>query len=304
MKNKLTIGTRGSELALWQANYIGNLLKSIYADLEINYKIITTKGDQILDKPLHSFGGKGIFTKELEIELSNGTIDIAVHSLKDMPTVQPDDLSIIAYSKRGPVHDVLLSKNPISKIDEIPLNSKIATGSIRRKAQLLWLLPDLEIIDIRGNITTRINKFNDSDCFGLVLAAAGLERLSLTGKISYHFPMKEILPAVGQGVLCVEGRSNDKQTIELLSKLNDVETELCVQAERTFLKALGGGCKTPIAAYCALNSDRLQIEGLVANKNGTELINYTVYGQPSEAKKLGYQLAKTLISFGASKYLE
>jgi len=238
------------------------------------------------------------------MELINGSIDIAVHSLKDMPTKQPEDLSLIAYSKRGPVHDVLITHDQINRINLIPVNSKIATGSIRRKAQLLWLLPDLDIVDIRGNITTRIKKLDDSDWYGLVLAEAGLDRLSLANKISYHFALTEMLPAVGQGVLCIEGRSNDTPTIELLSKVNDIETELCIQAERAFLKALGGGCKTPIAAYCELKFGRLHFDGLVADKYGTELIRYKIYGQPSEAKKMGYQLAKTLISHGASKFLE
>lgn len=304
MKNKLTIGTRGSELALWQAHHIGGLLKSLYPDLEINYKTITTKGDLILDKPLHSFGGKGIFTKELENELINGSIDIAVHSLKDMPTEQPEGLSIIAYSKRGPVNDVLIANEQIYRINSIPVNARIATGSIRRKAQLLWLLPDLDIVDIRGNITTRINKFESSDLYGLVLAEAGLERLSLINKISYQFPLTEMLPAVGQGVLCVEGRSNDKQTIELLSKVNDIETELCAQAERAFLKTLGGGCKTPIAAYCELRFGRLHFDGMVAARDGSDLIRYKIYGQPHETKRMGYQLARTLITHGANKFLE
>jgi hydroxymethylbilane synthase len=303
MKNKLIIGTRRSELALWQANNVAGLLKEKFPSLEIILKKVVTKGDKILDKPLEAIGGKGLFTKELESELLAGTIDIAVHSLKDMPTELPAGLSILAVPERGAVADVLVSRRKEYNLNTLPIHATVATGSLRRKSQLLWWRPDFNIPDLRGNVNTRIQKFLDSDWDGVVLAKAGLERLGLTDRITHEFSLKELLPAAGQGALAIEGRSNDKDVAQIVAAINHSETELCTLAERSFLQALGGGCKTPIAVYASIENAKMFIQGLVGSADGKKLLRKHLTGDAALAKHLGELLAEKLINQGAKDLL-
>jgi len=303
MKNKITIGTRGSELALWQAHFAGDLLSAKFPGLEVVYKIIKTKGDKILDTPLNLIGGKGLFTKELEAELLTGSIDIAVHSLKDMPTELPDGLELSAVTERHSVSDVLVAKRKGYTLNTLPVHATIATGSLRRKSQLLWWRPDLNIVDLRGNINTRLRKFHESDWHGMVLAKAGLERLGFTDDISHEFTFNEMLPAVGQGALCIEARTDDSETKEILSVIEDINTRKCVEAERSFLRTLGGGCKTPIAAHCRLVDGRLSLDGLVASTDGKALIRDNISADTSNPEITGRELAERLLEKGADKLL-
>jgi hydroxymethylbilane synthase len=303
MKNKLIIGTRRSELALWQANHIADLIRAKFPSLEIILKKVVTKGDKILDKPLETIGGKGLFTKELENELLAGSVDIAVHSLKDMPTELPEGLSILAIPQRGPVTDVLVSRRKEYNLNTLPIHASVATGSLRRKSQLLWWRPDFNIPDLRGNINTRINKFIESNWDGIVLAKAGLERLGLTDMITHEFSFNELLPAVGQGALAIEGRSNDSEIKEITSAINHRETELCTSAERSFLEALGGGCKTPVAAYASITNGKLLLQGLVGSADGRHQVRDSVEGNPEDANRIGKLLADKLINQGAKDLL-
>ena len=303
MKNNIIIGTRGSRLALWQARFIGDMLKKKHQTLQVEYKTITTKGDKILNSPLEQIPGKGLFTKELENELLTGAIDIAVHSFKDIPTELPDGLTILGVTERGPAADVLLTHRKEYSLNTLPIHAKVATGSVRRKAQLLWWRPDFIIPELRGNITTRIQKFLDSDWHGIVLAKAGLERLELTGMITHEFTLREMLPAVGQGALAIEGRSDDSETAALVTLINHDSTRRCITAERSFLKTLGGGCKTPIAAYCTISRDTLTLEGLVGSPDGKQQIRETLNGSTESPEKLGMELAQILIDKGAKTLL-
>lgn len=295
MIKKLIIGTRSSSLALWQAEHIKGLLFAKHPDLEIELKHIKTKGDEILDVSLDKFGDKGIFTKEIENELLSGTIDIAVHSLKDLQTELPEGLKLAGVPERSRVEDVLIAREQGISIDDLKLNATIATGSVRRKAQLLHRRPDLNIIDIRGNVNTRIDKFLKSDWDGMVLAAAGVERLGLEEYISSYIPADIILPAVGQGALGIEIREMDDNTEEIIKEINHEPTLIAVAAERAFLKAMGGGCKTPIAALGIVNGNELTLEGLVATDDGKNVLRKKISANIEDAVSLGEKLAKELI---------
>ncbi len=305
MKKKIIIGTRGSELAIWQAQFVEQLLVREFPSLLVENRIIETKGDKILNKPLELIGGKGLFTKELENELLNGTIDIAVHSLKDMPTELPAGLNLLGVTKRGPASDVLIVRSNEFSLATLPPSAAVATGSIRRKAQLFYKRPDLRIADLRGNINTRVQKFLESDWHAMVLAKAGLERLGISNLIIKELSFDEMLPAVGQGALGIEGRKDDNETIDLIKAIIDENTQVCTEAERAFLKALGGGCKTPIAAYCSLgDNDSLVLEGLVAATDGSVIIREKMTGHYDKPEMLGTLLAEELIQKGAKQLLK
>lgn len=294
MKQKLIIGTRSSRLALWQAEYIKRLVKDIHPEMEIELKLIKTKGDEILDISLDKFEDKGIFTKEIENELLKGTIDLAVHSLKDLQTELPEGLKLGAVPDRHRVEDVLIAREKGIGIDDLKLNAIIATGSVRRKAQLLHRRPDLKIVVIRGNVNTRIDKFLKSDWDGMVLAAAGVERLGLEEFISSYIPSDIILPAVGQGALGIEIREDDIITEEIIKEINHEPTLIAVTAERAFLIALGGGCKTPIAALGIVNGKELTLEGLVASTDGKNVKRKKIIGNINNADSIGKRLASQL----------
>lgn len=265
MPKTIRIGTRGSKLALWQANHVADLLREQYPDTTVELVTFTTKGDKILDKSLPSIGGKGLFTEELEKALLNGDIDCAVHSLKDLPTENPEGLTIGAVPKRAPVEDVLVSKHGKS-LAELPNGAKIGTSSLRRAAQLRHYRPDFEIIDIRGNVPTRIQKAldPDGDYDAIVLARAGVERLGLHEHITQIIPLDIMLPAPGQGAIGIQCRST-VQDISTFWPINDIQTRAEVFAERGFLNRLEGGCSVPVAAYAQQNS---QLEGKVSSVDG------------------------------------
>lgn len=300
---KIIIGTRGSELALWQTDFVGETLKKYFPEINLEIKIIKTTGDKLLDVALSKIGDKGLFTKQIETALLSKEIDLAVHSLKDLQTVQPEGLAIGAVSRRELPNDVLISKKYAS-IDELPKNSKVATGSLRRKSQLLNYRPDLEIFEIRGNLQTRFRKFDETNLDAMILAFAGVHRLNLDAHISQIIPFEIMLPAVGQGALAVEIREEDSELRELLRVLNDEETSVCVTAERAFLRSLEGGCQVPIGANAKIQNDQVYLEGLVGSLNGKTNLREKISGEKSEAENLGLKLAQILIEKGANEILE
>ncbi|MCX7874716.1 MAG: hydroxymethylbilane synthase [Melioribacteraceae bacterium] len=303
-KNKLIIGSRGSELALWQSNFVKSLLKKNFRNLDVEIKIINTKGDKILDVPLSKIGDKGLFTKELENELLNGSIDLAVHSLKDLQTEIPKGLKIAAVTKRHPVEDVLISKKRKETIYDIKQNAIVATGSLRRKAQLLHLRPDINIVELRGNVPTRINKFLNSNWDAIILARAGVERLKLQKHISSIISTKDILPAVGQGALGIEIREDNSFASEILNSINDEKTFIEIITERALLKTLEGGCQVPIGAYAQLKSNGLYLDAVVASIDGSITFRKLLRGSKNNPEKLGEKLAKQLLKAGASEILK
>jgi hydroxymethylbilane synthase len=303
-KNKLVIGSRGSELALWQANFVKDLLEKKYKNLSVEIKIINTKGDKILDIALAKIGDKGLFTKELETELLNGSIDIAVHSLKDLQTELPNGLTLAAVTKRHPVQDVLIAKKKGITINNLPNGSIIATGSLRRRSQLLHLRPDLKIEELRGNVPTRIKKLIDSNWDAIILARAGVERLKLNKYISSVISIKQILPAVGQGALGIETRTDNLFALNVLKKINHEKTFLAVRAERALLKALEGGCQVPIGAYASVIAGSISLEAMVASIDGTVTFRKKIIGNVKSPEKLGQKLASQLLKAGASEILD
>jgi hydroxymethylbilane synthase len=304
MKNKkIVIGTRGSELALWQTNFVRTLLTKKFPSLEVEIKIIKTKGDKILDIPLAKIGDKGLFTKELELKLLEGEIDLAVHSLKDLETQIDERLKIGAITKRHKVNDVLITRKKGLTLRNLPIDAKIGTGSLRRKAQLLHLNPNFQIYDLRGNVPTRIQKFLDSDWDAIILARAGVERLNLTKQISSIIPTNVILPAVGQGALGIECRKDDKEILDLLKKINHTKTEIETRCERSFLKSLGGGCQVPIGCYAKIEKGELTVEGKILSVDGSICFHQKISGSPKNPEKLGEKLAQNLLKAGAKEII-
>lgn len=304
MIKKIVIGTRGSELALWQTNFVKDLLQKKFPSLEIELKIIKTKGDKILDVPLAKIGDKGLFTKELEFKLLEGEIDLAVHSLKDLETEINENLVIGAITKRHKVNDVLIARKKGITLKQLPSNAKIGTGSLRRKAQLLHINPNSQIFDLRGNVPTRIQKFFESDWDAIILARAGVERLALNKYISSIIPTSIILPAVGQGALGIECRKDDKELLGILSKINHKKTEIETRAERAFLRSLEGGCQVPIACIVKIEKDNLTIEGKVLSLDGSICFHQKISGSIRKPEKLGEKLAQNLLKAGAKEIID
>ncbi len=302
-RRKYIIGSRGSLLALWQTNFVKTELEKHFPKINLEIKIIKTTGDKLLDVALAKIGDKGLFTKQIETALLNREIDLAVHSLKDLQTTQPKGLCIGAVSKRETPNDVLIAKNSAS-IDELPQNAKVATGSLRRKSQLLHHRPDLQIFEIRGNLQTRFKKFDESDLDAMILAFAGIYRMNLDARISQIIPFETMLPAVGQGAMAVEIREDDADLKELLTVLDDAETRDCITAERAFLRSLEGGCQVPIGANAVLVNDEIHLEGMVGNLHGSVNLREKISGKRENAKSLGEQLADILIEKGANELLE
>ncbi|MDH7604373.1 MAG: hydroxymethylbilane synthase [Melioribacter sp.] len=303
-KEKLIIGSRGSELALWQANFVKKELERKNKNLSVEIKIIKTKGDKILDVALSKIGDKGLFTKEIENELLNGNIDIAVHSLKDLQTDIPHELKLAAVTKRHNVEDVLITRKKGIKIKDLKENAVVATGSLRRKAQLLHLRPDLQIVDLRGNVPTRIKKFIESDWDAIILARAGIERLKMNKYISSIISTEEILPAVGQGALGIEIHRENIFAEKILESINDENTFIAVRAERALLKYLEGGCQIPIGAFGEVKSNGLYLDALIASIDGTLTFRKKIRGSKNNPEKLGIELAKDLLKAGASEILK
>ncbi len=307
MSRTLVIGSRGSKLALWQAEHTRDRLQQLDSQIDIRIEIIKTTGDVKKD-PLSVIGGKGVFTKELEDALLDGRIDIAVHSLKDLPTILPESLSISAICEREDARDALVlaadSELDATAIGNLPRGAIVGTSSPRRLAQLrCYFGGDLVIKDLRGNVDTRIRKLDEGQYDALILASAGLVRLGLHDRISLRIPISHMLPAVGQGAIAIETRSDDDFAIETTRKLDHRETRLACLAERAFLRGLGGGCQLPIAAHARFEGELLKLEGLVAKQDGSKRLQESLSGPPETAEALGASLASTLIERGANTLL-
>lgn len=303
MKNKLVIGSRGSELALWQARFIKKELVKKNKNLSVEIKIVNTKGDKILNTALSKIGDKGLFTKELENELLKGAIDIAVHSLKDLQTELPKGLILAAVTKRHKVEDVLIARKKRITIKNLPQGAIVATGSLRRSSQLLHLRPDIKIEELRGNVPTRIKKFLESDWDAIILARAGVERLKLQKYISSIISTDEILPAVGQGALGIEIHKDNSLALKAVKKIHDEKTYLAVTAERSLLKSLEGGCQVPIGAYARVKPDGLFLESIVGSIDGSVTFRKKLRGTKENPERLGQKLAKQLLNAGADLIL-
>ncbi len=306
MKDRLVIGSRGSKLALTQAGMIKTGLQMLNPAIEVRIEIIKTSGDVKTD-PLSLIGGKGVFTKELEDALLDGRIDVAVHSLKDLPTIIPERLVLAAICKREDPRDSLVLRGelggPDAGINALPKEATIGTSSPRRLAQLKHLRSDLVFKDLRGNVDTRLRKLDEGQYDALVLACAGLRRLGLERRISAPLPTSQMLPAVGQGALGIETRWDDVDTIDVVSKLDHKFTRLACMAERAFLRSLGGGCQLPIAAYAVVREKRIRLEGLVSDPQGIRIVRDRDTGGLDEAEELGSNLGKRLLDQGAEKLL-
>ena len=302
MKAVLKIGTRQSLLALWQSNHIAACLRKQYPDCEVVLKKIVTKGDRILDVPLAQIGGKGLFTKEIEEDLLSGEVDLAVHSLKDMPTVLPEGLCLTAITERANVGDAFVS-NKYNSFAELPLGAVVGTSSLRRKAQLLAARPDLTIRDLRGNVDTRLRKLDEGLYDAIILAAAGLERLGHGDRIKAVIPSSVCLPAVGQGALAIECRTNDAEVRQMLDFLNDVPTVYATNAERAFLGLLEGGCQVPIGVHADVEGDKIKIEAIIAALDGSTVLRDTVEGPASDAVALGQALGRKMLANGGQAIL-
>lgn len=303
----LRIATRGSKLALWQANHVAELLRQLLAQRAgsasvVELVIIQTTGDQVGDKSLSVIGGQGVFTKEIQQALLDGKADLAVHSLKDLPTEPVPGLVLAAVPPRAPTGDALISLRH-TRFDELPRGARIATGSLRRRAQILHRRPDLELVDIRGNVDTRLRKLQERDLDGLILAVAGLERLGLTSQITEVLDQDWMLPAVGQGALGLECRNDDIATLALVRQLNHEPSMQAVLAERAFLRALGGGCQLPIGALGMADSDTLTLRGVVCSPDGRECLREQLTGAVHDPTALGAQLGEILLQQGARRLL-
>jgi hydroxymethylbilane synthase len=309
MKSHLIIGSRGSKLALWQAEWVKAKILALYPQASVRIEIIKTTGDVMKTEPLKIIGGKGVFTKELEEALLDERIDVAVHSLKDLPTIVPEGLHITAITEREDPRDALVLRHhgPVIENPSIATlreGAVVGTSSPRRLVQLKHLRADLRIKELRGNVDTRLRKLDAGDYDAVILASAGLRRLGFESRISAAIPPEEMLPAVGQGALGIETRVIDAETIELVSPLNDMQTRAACTAERAMLRALGGGCQMPIAGHATTRAGQLRLEGLVAGLDADVIIREAIEGEISEAQTLGRTLGTRLLRRGAESLLE
>ncbi len=308
MKDRLIIGSRGSKLALWQAEWVRERLSQLHPLKDISIEIIKTSGDVMKDAPLAVIGGKGVFTKELEEALLARRIDLAVHSLKDLPTTLPEGLAIAAITEREDARDALVLREGLiieqPSIKRLPEGCIVGTSSPRRLSQLKHLRPSFAIKELRGNVDTRLRKLDAGEYDAVILASAGLRRLGLRDRISAPLEIEEMLPAVGQGALAIETRERDEETISTLALLDDQQTRAACTAERALLRALGGGCQLPIAAHAVVQDHHLRVDGLVAEISGETIIRASLDGTASEAEQLGSELALRLRELGAESLLK
>uniref|UniRef100_UPI0034DDEB13 hydroxymethylbilane synthase n=1 Tax=Candidatus Thiodubiliella endoseptemdiera TaxID=2738886 RepID=UPI0034DDEB13 len=299
----LKIATRKSPLALWQAEHVKSRLKQLHPNLEVELVKMMTTGDQILNSPLSKIGGKGLFIKELEIGMLEGKADIAVHSMKDMPYKIPEGFALGAVLKRENPFDAFVS-NHFNNLEDLPLNSKVGTCSMRRIVQLKSIRPDLEILDLRGNVNTRLKKLDDGEYDAIILACAGLIRLNFADRIKQQISAEQSLPAVGQGAVGIEIRENDQAILELITPLIDEQTTHRISAERAMNARLEGGCSVPIAGFSTLDGDIITLTGLVGNVESGVILKHKVVGNVDNTEELGKQLADKLIAMGARDILK
>jgi len=295
----LRIGTRGSQLALWQARFIKSEINSLFPDIQIKIEVIKTEGDKLVNSPLSEIGGKGVFVKDIEEALLNNKIDLAVHSLKDMPSVLPGGLIISAVTKRKHAADALVSRNNI-QLEELKPGSRVGTGSLRRKAQLLYHYPWLEIVPIRGNVETRLDKLDGENLDAIILAVAGLQRMGFGDRISQIIDTEILIPAPGQGIVAVESREEDENTNNILSGLSDLNSKYESLLERSFLKSLGGDCNIPAGCYAKVEGKSISSIAFISDESGNNMFTEKIIGKVSESENLGATLFNMLIENGAS----
>lgn len=303
MGKKICIGTRGSKLALWQANFIKSEIETLFTGIDVELKIIKTTGDRITDRPLAMVGGKGLFVKEIENCLLDKEIDIAVHSMKDMPGELPEGLCIGAIPKRENPFDVLIA-NDNCLLADYKKGAKIGTSSLRRASQIKHIRPDLTVESIRGNLDTRIKKLKSKEYDAIVLAAAGLIRMGQKAEITEYLDERVMLPAVGQGALCIETRQNDDDTASIMEKLDHYDTNICVTGERAFLKQIEGSCHIPVACFGRIKNKKVVLTALVASEDGREVIKEEIISPMDKVENSGRTLANNLLEKGGKKILE
>ena len=301
-KRKLRLGTRKSALALAQSRWVKKEIEAHWPDTEVDLREFTTKGDKILDVPLAKIGGKGLFVKEIEDAILRGDADIAVHSLKDVPSELPEGLEVTVFPLREDPRDALISGKGLM-LEDLPIGATVGTSSLRRMSQLKKARPDLEIASLRGNLDTRLRKLDDGQYDAIILAAAGLRRLGMEKRITQVLDPKVMLPAVGQGALGIEFRSKDTEVRQILSAIHHEETAICVRAERAFLTKLEGGCQFPLAAFAQLKGETLYLEGMLGNKAGTTVIRIDKKGTPDRPESLGTALGEEVLAAGGTEIL-
>ena len=302
MTDTIRIATRKSPLALWQAEYIRDRLLELNEGMQVELVKMVTQGDKILDTPLAKVGGKGLFVKELELGMLNGEADIAVHSMKDVPVDFPEGLHLAVICEREDPRDAFVS-NAYDSITDLPTGATVGTSSLRRQCQLRAWRPDLKIADLRGNVNTRLQKLDDGNFDAIILASAGLKRLGFTDRISAYLDTDICLPAIGQGAVGVECRSDDERINNLLEPLNHIRTATCVMAERAMNQRLEGGCQVPIAGFATLDGDILNMRGLVGRPDGKQIVRGAISGPGASAQQMGLELAEDLLSRGAKEIL-
>lgn len=300
--DKLRIGTRGSQLAIWQAEHVTVLLKRENPAIAIELVKIKTTGDKILDSPLAKIGDKGLFVKEIETALRRAEIDVAVHSAKDMPTEIPDGLVIAAYLKRNDSSDALISADG-KTLNELKEGAVIGTSSLRRRAQLKSYRPDLKFVDLRGNVDTRLRKLKEQNLDAIILSGAGLTSLGLGDTITERLPTSIVVPAVGQGLIIIEAREDDAPARETVRVLNDWETEICVKAERSFSEKIGGGCQVPMGTLAVLAKELIKLTAVVLSLDGERVLKAEAEGPADKPEQLGEELAGRLLNMGANEIL-
>jgi len=302
LRKQIRIGTRASALALWQAEWVKSELEKKYPGTSVTLTKIKTTGDKILDVPLAKVGGKGLFVKEIEEAMLEGEIDIAVHSMKDVPTFFPDGLHLSCITKREDPRDALLTRNKV-KFKDLPQGANVGTSSLRRQAQIMNIRPDFIIHQLRGNVDTRLRKLKEGQYDAIILAAAGVKRLGLTENVSEYIDPEISLPAIGQGALGIECRVDDRELNDMIAFFNHGDTRTCVTGERALLRRLEGGCQVPIACYGEMKNGKLHLTGLVGSVDGKRIIKDAIEGDPDKAEKLGVTLAEKLLSRGADVIL-
>lgn len=302
-KKIIKVGSRDSQLALWQTNYAIEQLRPVFEGYEFEIVDMKTKGDKILDVSLSKIGDKGLFTNELEAMMLSGEIDMAVHSLKDMPTSLPDELALTCFLQRYDHRDAFLSKHP-GGIMDLPEGAIVGTSSLRRRSQLLAMRPDLNVRDLRGNVNTRLKKYHEGDFDAVILAVAGLERLGFGDEISLRLEDDVFVPAVGQGALVIESRADRKDLLERFARVNDPATVRCVTAERQFMYALDGGCQVPMGAIAKIEGDEISIRGFVGEVDGAKLLKAQLTDHVDNYDQIGQKLAEKLMKEGAQEILD